>query len=87
MARPILPWRSPYLALPQEDSAVWIRRLPWYDTPVKATFNSPDAFGIDVTYYNDPPVTFNTVVPILAVHSWKFQFKADEDTFRSRQPS
>jgi hypothetical protein len=78
MSRPILPWRSPLVALPDNAKEVWIRRLPWYDVPVRATYDT----GTD---------TFNVLVPVgteqtplqlsvtsVAVHSWKFQFKPDE---------
>lgn len=86
MARPILPWRSPLEWFPDDGQLVWVRRLPWYDRPVRATFISPDAFEVQVTYNLPTADPYVGEIPWYHVHSWKYQQKSDEDTFRGYHP-
>jgi hypothetical protein len=81
MSRPVLPWRSPLEYLPADSALVWIRRLPWYDRPVKAIFITPDAFDYTTTGPNGQTLYTESAIPVAAIHSWKFQFKADEQAF------
>jgi hypothetical protein len=78
MARPILPWRSPLAVWPPDGSEVWIRRLPWYDQPVRASFRFDDRnFTVSVPLAGTQD-SYDYAVTIERVHTWKFQFLADE---------
>jgi hypothetical protein len=78
MSRPILPWRSPLVALPPIGSAVWIRRLPFYDKPVRSTWSDTYAFNVVVPLQSDPPENTSWDIIPAQVHTWRFQFLADE---------
>ena len=77
----MLPWFSPYVLLPLEGAAVWVRRTPWYDTPVRAVFSSPDSWTVSVpsVAVGIPPT--DQVIKSMVVHSWKFQFLADQQLY------
>jgi len=74
----MLPWRSPLVQLPQPGTQVWIRRLPWYDRPVKAMWNNDyNTFDIETLMGNtQAPVPRSLDWP--TIHTWKYQFLADE---------
>ena len=79
MSRPILPWRTPMEFNPWSDTPVWIRRLPFYDKPIRALWDS-SYIGATVTanpesIHPGPQIG----VPAVNIHSWKFQFKSDQD--------
>jgi hypothetical protein len=83
MARPILPWRSPLVLAPTDGDAVWIRRFPWFDTPVRATYNVAGTAWLDVRATVGPDLPLHVEVPWHTLHSWKFQFKAQEDAWQA----
>ena len=78
MSRPILPWRSPLVIQAPSGAAVWIRRLPWYDTPVRAVSDGTNGYqlSLGLAVPDDTPELIP--IPLYVVHSWKFQFLADE---------
>lgn len=78
MSRPVLPWRSPLVALPAPGKDVWIRRLPWYDKPVLAVANATPAFELSVPIHTDPLTYWEPALPPEIIHSWKFRYLADE---------
>ena len=86
MARPILPWRSPLEGLPDDNQLVWVRRLPWYDKPVRSSFHAPDVFQVEPRYADPNADPYSGSLAWYAVHSWKYQYKADEDVFRANHP-
>lgn len=78
MARPKLPWRSPLVAIPDEGQEVWVRRLPWYDTPVLSLFDpNNQVFRVEVTSGTVQSDIF-VDIPLTHIHTWKFRFLADE---------
>lgn len=78
MARPVLPWRSPLIALPLDGKDVYIRRLPWYDQPTLCHFWRPGTFSVLVPVYPPTEDPLQIDVPASEVHSWKFRYLADE---------
>lgn len=78
MSRPTLPWRSPLVYLPNTASEVWIRRLPWYDSPVLAHLSDETAFTLTVPTADPENPEFSVSVPLALVHTWKFRYLADE---------
>ena len=88
MSRPILPWRSPLVLLPQSGDPIWLRRLPWFDTPVRATFEAPDIFTVSVAVSSGIDDPSPIVVPLCYVHSWKWQFLDYERNYQAaRRPT
>jgi hypothetical protein len=83
MSRPVLPWRSPLVLLPPDSALVWIRRLPWYDTPVRSQFALPTEFYVTTVVGETGRDPQDQIVPVYMVHTWKFQFKADEDAYQA----
>lgn len=79
MSRPILPWRSPLVMRPMIGELVWIRRLPWYDTPVRAEYLATHEFKVMVPHHNPDEAPHQVNVIDQLVHSWKYQYQADED--------
>ena len=78
MSRPILPWRSPLAHLPSDGAAVWIRRLAFYDQPVRASYSS-EIPGFRVTSIApNPALNLDIDLAPVVVHTWKYQFLADE---------
>jgi hypothetical protein len=87
MARPILPWRSPLVLQPADGDTVWIRRLPWYDAPVRAAWNVDEGATVNITVATNPTTIDPVVIPLAAIHSWKFQFLHNETAYQnSRGP-
>jgi len=79
MARPVLPWRSPLIVLPMDEVEVWIRRLPFYDVPAKATWARTGlTFTVRVPTGDTGPDQV-VEVPLCQVHTWKHQLKLDEE--------
>jgi hypothetical protein len=66
------------VVIPDDTKAVWIRRLPWYDKPVRSTWDrTAQTFVVladDGTSTNTLPI----LVPVVEVHTWKFQHLDDE---------
>lgn len=86
MARPILPWRSPLVVIPDDGADVWIRRLPFYDRPVRGRTDGWAGVVVETTWQNHPDEPFNQPVSFTEIHTWKFQFKDAEDSFRATYP-
>jgi hypothetical protein len=68
---PASPWKSPLQRLPLDGATVWVRRMPFYDTPVLAifsqsaqTFTAKPLDGAGTSYVNVP-------VSLPDIHSWK----------------
>jgi len=64
--------------LPSEECPVWIRRLAWYDVPVRGSFILPDQFQVIVDH--DVPggdLVYLTFTPH-QIHTWKYQYLADQ---------
>lgn len=77
MSRPVLPWHSPLVLLPTDEAPVWIRRLPFYDVPVRATFSlNPPSFNLAADV-DGAGAGLALAVPALQVHTWKYQHLAD----------
>ena len=85
--RPILPYRTPLRVVPTTGQAVWIRRLQFYDTPVRAVCTSADGVDVDVRQAASPFGLVAYHVPWTAISSWKFQFLADETDYRDARLS
>lgn len=83
MAKPLFPWRSPLVALPDSGSAIWIRRVITYDTPVQAIADYTTDFIFIVTVNGNAsnPALYALYVPVLDVQAWRFQNLADEQAF------
>lgn len=82
MSRPVLPWHSPLVLRPLEGKVVWIRRLPWYDTPILATAgpNTGEVLEgviIDVRVDGGPLIPSVWTIPWVLIHSWKYQLKEE----------
>jgi hypothetical protein len=87
MSRPILPWRSPLVLAPADGALIWIRRLPWYDRPVRAQSVDADAAQLEVSTSNLGGETHIFQLPFATVHSWKFQYLEDETCYQNaRRP-
>ena len=85
--RPILPYRTPLRVVPTTNQAVWIRRLQFYDTPVRAICSGAAGVDVDVRQAASPFGLVAYHVPWTAISSWKFQFLSDETAYRAaRQP-
>lgn len=80
MSRPVLPWRSALDILPPPNGLVWIRRLPWYDKPVRAQFLAGGSFHLDTPLSTQPRSYLSHSIALVEVHTWKFQFLDDEET-------
>ena len=83
MAKPLFPWRSPLVALPDSGSAIWIRRVITYDTPVQATadYTADFVFMVSVNGNATNPAYYTLFVPDIDVQAWRFQNLADEQAF------
>ena len=79
MSRPILPWRTPMEFNPWDSTPVWIRRLPFYDKPIRALWNGGDIGATVTANPAAPHYDAQIFVPAVNIHSWKFQFKSDQD--------
>jgi hypothetical protein len=85
--RPILPYRSPLRLIPAPDQEVWIRRLPWYDTPVRGQSAGTDGCYVISRQAGDDFLPAPIELSWSQIHSWKFQYLADEEAYRAaRQP-
>ena len=69
--------------MPDNLKLVWVRRLPFYDTPVRATWDTTSGASVVITVAGTPINQTTQTVPWVLVHSWKFQFKADEDAYQA----
>ena len=63
-----------------------MRRLPWYDRPVRATFVLPASFELIIPYSDPATAPLVTRIHLHIVHSWKFCYLDDEVLFRTRNP-
>jgi len=87
MSRPVLPWRSPLVLLPPPSTAVWVRRIAFYDTPVRVTSDDSGLFLFHIPTAATPRGDVDAALTYNEVHTWKFQFLADETAYRnSRGP-
>lgn len=77
MSRPILPWHSSLERVPQDGQTVWIRRLPWYDKPVKAVFWIPHTWEVQNVSPDGQEDPMSLPVPGYMVHSWKYILLSD----------
>lgn len=74
--------------VPPSGSLVWIRRLPFYDTPVRGTYAASSGFSVVAISGNPVEEALDIHLDAAAVHTWKFQYLADEQTYQdNRQPS
>jgi hypothetical protein len=78
MSRPVLPWRSPLCFVPPLNKLVWVRRLPWYDRPVRAASNGYAGAIVEVPLAQPDPYSETLELIWSDIHTWKFQFLADE---------
>ena len=64
-------WKSPYILLPKSTDHVWIRRFPFFDTPVDGV--SRGATGVRCTVADTavPPVPTTMDITWPDIHSWK----------------
>lgn len=79
MARPALPWRSPLVFLPPEGALIWVRRLPWYDKPQRGTASTWGNGVLLTVPVAGTTETSAVSIPWFIVHTWRYQFQADED--------
>ena len=87
MSRPVLPWYSPYVVVPLDGALVWIRRTPWYDTPVRASFHAPDSWSVEVPSVDTLLPAQILTVASMVIHSWKFQYLSDQQAYDSSRNS
>jgi hypothetical protein len=74
--------------VPPSDSLVWVRRLPFYDTPVRATYSASSGFIVVAISGNPLENPLTIQLDADEVHTWKFQYLADEETYQAnREPS
>jgi hypothetical protein len=64
-------WKSPYALMPLRDAAIWIRRFPFYDTPVEAISDGEAGCRCHVPDTNEPPDYHDLTLTWAEVHSWK----------------
>jgi hypothetical protein len=77
MSRPILPWHSPLILTPPDDTQVYIRRLYTFDKPALANWTQATA-SFNVQVPEDGSEDSNIVaIPQWIVHSWRYRFLAD----------
>jgi hypothetical protein len=73
--------------MPSNGMAVWVRRLPWYDHPVRATWTNITGATVNVQTVSIADSPVNVLVPVAAIQTWKFQALADETNYQnSRRP-
>jgi len=78
MARPKLPWRSPLLFYPSIGPDVWVRRTPWYDTPILTGWDGDNFYIIPAAPPTTPTQYPEVYLSPTLVHSWKYRYLADE---------
>lgn len=66
MATPI--WKNTFASLPTDAEVVWIVRLPYFDTPVLATWSKPSR---EFTWTGDDAT--DTIISVNAVFKWRSQ--------------
>ena len=69
--------------MPSDGYSVWIRRLPWYDQPVRAVWTDISGATVNVQTISLADAPVNILVPVASIHSWKFQYLEDETRYQN----
>jgi hypothetical protein len=70
-------WHVCTVSLPRDGLTVWVRRLEYFDTPVKATWHeSTESFGLSITPEGESSAV-DVEIPVVEVHSWRYALEAD----------
>lgn len=64
-------WKSPYILFPKSGDAIWIRRFPFYDTPVAALSRGTAGCRCQAYDTATPPVLTTLDIPWPNIHTWK----------------